>query len=391
MTLRQYYDICAYLDRITLGTRWEGRLYAVGGCCRDSVMGREPNDVDIAVELPDGGVRFARWLDENRFTTRRPVIFPVYGTARLTLREFPLDEIELVQTRRGKYDGNDPETPEAVHGSVADDAARRDLTINALYYDIRRRELLDPTGMGLEDISRQILRTPMEPELTFDDDPIRILRVIRFAATLGWEIAPGVWNAMQKNFRSLDRIKIERIRAEIEKAIVSPRPRMALEMLRNAGVLKLIVPELADTFTRRLPGDSETTVWEHTLRIVEAAPPSPVTRTAALLFHLAVPGEREADSRPDTRLLAAVLKRFKYTPSYIDSVLFPVRHLHDISRLGTDVRRIPAGALRRLKRKCGGRTRLNRLLAFAAAYRTATPGTPVPDIEKLRPRLLAMK
>lgn len=393
MTIQHYTDICEYLDRITLGTEWEGHLYAVGGCCRDSVSGREINDVDIAVDLPNGGVYFAQWLDANGFTTRRPVIFPVYGTARLTLRKFPHDEIELVQTRRGKYDGIDPETPEAVHGNVADDALRRDLTMNSLYYDIRNKKMLDPTGHGLEDIRKKILRTPMKPELTFDDDPIRILRVIRFAATLGWTIAPEVYKAMRKSSGQLKRIKIERIRSEFEKMLVSPRPRQAIEMLRHTGAIRFVIPELADLYGR----ESGNSTWEAFLKMTEAAPPSTITRSAALLHGLASTPRffsQERDNHSTSQnfsRIASILHRFKYEPGYIDSIIFLIRNLQNILDLGNDIKKIPATTLRKLKKNCGGRTRLNRLLAFAAAYCTAFPSENFPDIEKLRLRLLAIK
>ena len=99
MTDSRYHQILDYLRNLVAGTQWEGRLFAVGGCCRDEVMGTEIKDVDIAVNLPLGSVKFARWLEERHLLAAPPTIFARYATVMLTLREFPDDELELVQTR----------------------------------------------------------------------------------------------------------------------------------------------------------------------------------------------------------------------------------------------------------------------------------------------------
>ena len=143
MTLTEYHSICDHLRRIIRGTEWEGHVFAVGGCCRDEVMGREINDVDLAVDLQDGGVRFARWLDRHGRCASRPVYFERYGTAMLQLRAFRDHEIEIVQTRKGKYTADNAHNPGSVFGTIEDDGLRRDLTVNALFYDLTRRALLD--------------------------------------------------------------------------------------------------------------------------------------------------------------------------------------------------------------------------------------------------------
>ena len=109
-----------------------------------------------------GGIRFAEWLHSQGLTRYAPVTFPTYGTAMLRLREFPGDEIELVQTRREKYTDRNRRNPETVFGTLEEDCMRRDLTINALYYDISRREFVDITGRGIADIRDKVIRTPAD-------------------------------------------------------------------------------------------------------------------------------------------------------------------------------------------------------------------------------------
>ena len=170
MTTQLYIRICRYLRDKIAGTQWEGHVYTVGGCCRDLVLGLEIKDIDLAVDLPNGGVDFAEWLYKNKLSIMHPVIFKRYGTAMLRLRAFPHD-----------------------------DCMRRDLTINALYYNLTTEKLLDITGRSVSDIKNKVIATPLDPDSTYDDDPIRILRTVRFASRLGWDLPVPVFEAMRRN------------------------------------------------------------------------------------------------------------------------------------------------------------------------------------------------
>ena len=134
-------------------------------------MGYEIKDLDLAIDLPNGGVKFARWLQKKRLTIGHPIYFLKFGTAKLRLRRFPDDEIEMVQTRREQYTKETSRCPEVCFGSIEDDCYRRDFTVNSLYYDITRRKMVDITGLGIPDMQAGLLRTPLDPDATFNDDP----------------------------------------------------------------------------------------------------------------------------------------------------------------------------------------------------------------------------
>ncbi len=224
MTDKTYTDILAFLRNLIDVTPWEGKVFAVGGCCRDTVMGTPVKDIDLAVSLPDGGVEFARWLHAKGLTVGEPVLFTKYGTGRLTLKAFPDDEIELVQTRKEKYDDRTKRDPSVAFGSIEEDCFRRDLTINTLYYDISNGKMLDITGRAFHDIEHHIIRTPSDPDTTFDDDPVRILRAIRFAARYGWDIASEAFEAMKRYVDRLSIISPERMWGEFEKILLVRNP-----------------------------------------------------------------------------------------------------------------------------------------------------------------------
>ena len=116
-------------------------------------MGLPIKDVDLAVNMPDGGIAFAEWLRKKKLTIGNPVTFPKYGTARLRLKRFPDDELELVQTRSEKYTDRNSRDPSTAFGSIEEDCLRRDLTINSLYYDISRDRMLDLCGRGIYDMA----------------------------------------------------------------------------------------------------------------------------------------------------------------------------------------------------------------------------------------------
>ena len=246
MTTALYHTICEWLRDLIAETQWEGHVYAVGGCCRDEIMGCEIQDLDLAVDLPNGGVKFARWLQKKRLTTGRPVFFLKFGTAKLRLRRFRDDEIELVQTRREQYTKETSRCPETCFGSIEDDCFRRDFTVNSLYYDITRRRMVDITGKGIPDINVGLLRTPLDPDDTFNDDPVRILRGLRFANRFGWEIDPPTYKAMMKHVDRISIVSRERRHSELCKMLNGPDPIGMMETLRETGVLLAMVPDLAE-------------------------------------------------------------------------------------------------------------------------------------------------
>ena len=239
MTPEQFYDVCDYMRSSIKNTRWWGRVYAVGGCNRDLVMGEPIKDVDFAVEVPDGGIRLGYTLASQKLTLGRVKMFKRYGTSMMRFRAFPDYEIEIVQTRSGSYPLDAPAKAKKFFGHLAQDARLRDLTVNTLYYEVCGRKLLDPTGMALDDIHNHRLRTPAKPDVTLADDPLRVLRIVRFAVRYGWEIHPALWDAMRRHIGELVKLKPERVAAELEKINSLPEADKAAEMLRRLGMCEI--------------------------------------------------------------------------------------------------------------------------------------------------------
>lgn len=251
-----YHKILDYFRRISEGTKWEGHLYAVGGCVRDEILGAPIHDVDIAVDLPDGGVKFAIWLMRHKYLVEMPVLFRKFGTAKLRLRKFPEEEIEVVQTRAEKYTEKTSRCPEVVSGSIEEDCFRRDFTVNTLYRNITSGEILDMTGRGIHDIREGVIRTPLDPYETFDDDPVRILRCLRFAARFGWKIEESTMEALKKSIDRLAIVSRERWSAEFRKMLFGRNVRDSLGVLAEIGGLKYmnqLMRELSETTPE--PGD----------------------------------------------------------------------------------------------------------------------------------------
>ena len=233
MNKETFYRITAELKRILLGSEFDGHVYAVGGSVRDLVMGNEIKDIDLVVDLDNGGIRLAHWLDDNGWLHQKVVTYPTFGTAMFKLSGFPEHEIEAVYTRGEKYTKGS-RNPETVFCSIQDDAFRRDLTINALYYNISNGEIVDFTGKGMDDIATHTIRvTNDNPDIVFTDDPLRILRVVRFASRYGWEIEKATYDSMVLNAGSLSIISQERKTAEFTNMLMCERVEYALALLNS--------------------------------------------------------------------------------------------------------------------------------------------------------------
>lgn len=284
MTEKHYHKILDYFRGIAAGTKWEGHLYAVGGCVRDEILGSEIHDVDIAVDLPNGGILFTRWLQRRRQLTGAPVFFHKFGTAKLRLRRFPDDEIELVQTRAEQYTDKTSRCPEVVSGDIRQDCFRRDFTVNTLYRNISTGEILDMTGHAIEDIKTGILRTPMDPYETFDDDPVRILRCLRFAARFGWHIDPDTKEALAANIERLAIVSRERWAAEFKKMLFGRNLRQSIGELAKLDGFRYM-NQLICEMSRKRPWEGEKTVLdmgiEDAARLEEEGVDDPALRLAA--------------------------------------------------------------------------------------------------------------
>lgn len=231
------------------GTKFEGVTYVVGGFVRDTLMGEVSNDLDIVVNLTSGGIDLANTLTEldNSHSDSNPIVYPKYGTASFHLKNN--DEcsdvvIESVETRKEQYH-SDSRNPETCFGNLEEDAFRRDLTINALYYNISTDKVEDVTGKGLDDLKNHVIRTTNDdPDIVFYDDPLRIMRVIRFANRYGWNIEDKTWQSLQECASRIKIISKERIRNEFNKIITNKDCINGLYWLKHSGILCYILTEV---------------------------------------------------------------------------------------------------------------------------------------------------
>lgn len=377
MTTELYIHIRKYLRDLIHGTEWEGHLYAVGGCCRDEIMDQPIKDVDMAVDLPGGGIRFAQWLSDQGHTLYPPMIFPNYGTAMLKLKKFPEDDIELVQTRKEKYTDHSRRNPEPMFGTLEEDCMRRDLTINSLYYDISEERFIDITGRGISDIQKHIIQTPSDPDLAYDDDPLRILRGIRFASRYGWDIESETYNGMCRNAHRLSIITAEHIKEELNKMLICAHPVQALELMRETEAMQYVIPEMWQTFDMMQNHYHFGTVWEHTLKVVETVPAELTLRMAALLHDIGkIKTQTISDDgeihflgheRASAEMAKNLLRHLKYSNDFIDKVAFLILHHMDLKHYGDDASKLKDKKLRKFQYLCRSKERFDNLMTLICA------------------------
>ena len=214
--------------------------YAVGGVVRDLVLGRKSKDIDIVVV--GSGIAFANAVAKAISPHIEVSVFKNFGTARFRYAD---TEVEFVGARKESYRANSRK-PIVEDGTLQDDLNRRDFTVNALAIPLNGPEkgkIIDCFG-GLKDMEAKLIRTPLDPDVTFSDDPLRMMRAVRFASQLGFTIVPEIFEAIQRNAARLEIISNERIIDEFNKILLSPQPSRGLNMLKDAGLLQYFLPEL---------------------------------------------------------------------------------------------------------------------------------------------------
>ena len=276
-------SVLQVLREAVRGTEYAGKLYLVGGFVRDQVLGLPSGKDDIDIVLEGDALALARFLREQGAADFEPVVYPKFGTAMVVIKG---RDIEIVTARIESYapDSRKPDTVEA--GTLADDARRRDFTINTLLQSLETGEITDPLGKALADLDAQIIRTPTEPKLTFQDDPLRMLRAVRFAARFGFIIEPFTWKATRQSAPRLSIISAERIRDEFCKTLMTTRAPLGLELLKDSGLLGQFAPELMAMVGVTQNEFHAYPVWEHTLIALGNLPPdASLTLRLATLCH----------------------------------------------------------------------------------------------------------
>lgn len=246
MNSEQFKTISSFLAEKLRGSKFEGVTYIVGGAARDFVMHNDIKDIDVVVAMENGGIELANYFKDNKITDHSIVTYERFGTAmfKLDIDGFnePI-EIECVHTRREVYPDENSRDPEQEYGSIEEDCYRRDLTINALYYDIFTDEVKDFTGKGLSDIENKIIRTTTEdPDKVYTDDPLRILRTVRFAARYNWGIDESTLLSMVRNKERLSIIAKERILNEFQSMMSRGSYAYALDLMIESGIFEYVIP-----------------------------------------------------------------------------------------------------------------------------------------------------
>ena len=214
------------------------QAFVIGGYVRDYYLGRKCSDIDVVVV--GSGIEVAQALATELKTN--VVVFKRFGTAMLHSDGL---EIEFVGARKESY-SPDSRKPHVEDGTIEDDQRRRDFTINALAWSLNKEtfgELVDPFD-GMYDLEDCIIRTPCDPDITFSDDPLRMMRGIRFASQLGFELEDETFEAIRRNRKRIEIVSKERIIVELNKIVASPVPSIGFELLELTGLLELIFPEL---------------------------------------------------------------------------------------------------------------------------------------------------
>jgi poly(A) polymerase len=325
----RYIKLIERIKELIKGSVFDGHVFIVGGFIRDGLLGKPVHDIDIVVNTPNGGIAFATWMTYHTgcfLNNKNPVMYQTYGTAKFQLFNDPelCDiEIECVQTRKEKYD-KETRNPSTAYGTIEEDAARRDLTINALYYNISTDEILDFTKKGFDDLKNQTLRCSGNPDVVFEDDPLRILRVIRFSSSLGWKIEKNTWVGMIMNASKVSKLKQERVTEEINKMLLSDSPSNAIRMLDRCNVLHRIFPSL--DMSKHVYQDIRPirSLYEHTLETLDRTPKVLETRLAALFHDIGKLKTYDKGFMYHSQVGAddaeKVLKAMKYSNAIVDTV-----------------------------------------------------------------------
>ena len=279
MQIRCTQEESAILDKIAkAASQLSIKAWLIGGFVRDKVMERPTHEVDMDIVCVGDGIELARATAALFSPVPHVNYFKNFGTAQINIKMVSVDtnqsetfDIEFVGARKESYQATSRK-PEVEAGTLEDDQQRRDFTINALGISLNKEnygELLDPFG-GLNDIENKIIRTPLEPDRTFSDDPLRMMRGIRFATQLNFAIEANTFRGIKENAHRISIVSKERIADELTKIVASPKPSIGFDLLYKSGLLKLIFPEMVDLAgAEYIDGHGHKDNFYHTLQVLD--------------------------------------------------------------------------------------------------------------------------
>jgi poly(A) polymerase len=395
------------------------QLYMVGGTVRDLLLQRYASmDADLTT---DATPKEIKRLVAPVHPTAVVLVGERFGTVRLYFRraerleEFagagqpaeagggapaPKEDVIEITTFRTERYNPDSRKPEVTFGTVLEeDLLRRDFTVNAIARDPLTGAIIDPFG-GRADLEAQVLRAVGDdPEKRFDEDPLRLLRAVRFAAQLGFTIETKTAQAILHQAQTLEKISRERVRDEMNRMLLSPRPALGLNLMVDLGLVQWVIPEMLELRgVSQRPAHSKD-VYTHTLKVVENAPPRLITRWAALLHDIAKPRTRSVEDGKvhffghedvGAHMARDILRRLKFAKDHIEAICLLV-HLHMRSNAYTSD--WTDGAVRRLMLEAGDRLPdlLDLSQADITSYRPEKVSRAVARVQELRARAAFLK
>lgn len=271
------------------------KAYVIGGYVRDCILGRGSKDIDVVVE--GSGTELAKRVGARIHSNVS--VYARFGTAMV--HNSKGEEIEFVGARKESYSA-DSRKPEVEQGTLRDDQLRRDFTINALSFSLQKEDfgkLYDPFN-GLDDLRAGLIRTPLDPDMTFSDDPLRMIRAIRFATQLSFTIVPEAFDSIKRNRGRMAILSAERISEELHKILLSPKPSVGIDLLDQCTLLELIMPEVFNLKgVETCNGKAHKDNYYHSLQVLDNVAensPSLWLRWAALLHDIGKPSTKRYEN-----------------------------------------------------------------------------------------------
>lgn len=296
------------------------QAFIVGGALRDSLLGYQAKDWDVATNAMPEKIR-GLFPEMTSFNLK-------HGTVTLVFRGRNFE----VTTFRGVR---------GFSSSIEEDLAHRDFTFNAMAYDIIRKRIIDPFG-GKEDMTKKVVRAVLNPSERFDEDPLRMMRAIRFSLQLGYTIEPQTLMAINSMAEAIDRVAQERIRDELLKTLMVKKPSVGFNLMRKSGLLKGILPELMEGYRKRQNNYHKFTIYRHTMETVDSIDKDPVLRLSALLHDIAKPRVRKkingrwrffGHTKASAELTREIMMRLKFSNEWITLVTgLVIHHMFDYKK-----------------------------------------------------------
>ncbi|MCX8009415.1 MAG: CCA tRNA nucleotidyltransferase, partial [Patescibacteria group bacterium] len=337
-------------------------LYVAGGFVRDRLLGLNPKDIDIVVNINDieAGIKAAVFLAKRLGVYKEgsnPLVFPRFGTAKLRVKiSGEHVEIEFVAPRKEVYSDN-TRNPDVEAASLKDDALRRDFTVNSLMLNVSTGEIVDFTGKGVEDLKQGVIRSIGTPEAVFTEDPLRILRAIRFALKYNFKLPLFMIQAIKRTSKELRRVSSERIRDELHKILLVDTPSKAIRLFKITGILDVIMPELKGLIKlKQNENYHKEDAFHHTLSVLDNTPPDVTIRLAALFHDIGKAVTRTEKNgkiqfinhaEAGAEIAKEIMKRLKYSNEDIRKITKMVKHHMDLKQAGAKAEALKEKTLRK--------------------------------------------